>query len=140
MAKQGVSLPYHTSPGVIDTALEKIRAASTPDRVTQDFVITTLSIKGGAGKAVVPFLKKVGFIRSDGTPTEIYTAFRNHSKAGTAAAQALRLGYKALYDINERAHDLQDADLKGLIVQVTGLEEKSTAVQQILGSFKRLKK
>ncbi len=56
----GTALPYLASPGSIKTALEKIRAAATPDRVTQDFIGTKLQIKGGTGSALIPFFKKMG--------------------------------------------------------------------------------
>jgi Family of unknown function (DUF5343) len=49
------SLPYLASPGTVKTALERVRAAATPDRVTVDFVTKTLGMKGGAGFAVIPF-------------------------------------------------------------------------------------
>ena len=64
---------------------------------------------------------------------------RNPSEAGRAAAQALRVGYRALYEMNEYAHDLADKDLKGLLVQATGLEPGSSTVKVMLGSFKSLK-
>ena len=39
------NLPYLASPGSIKTALDRIRAAATPDRVTGDFVLTKMEIK-----------------------------------------------------------------------------------------------
>ena len=71
------SLPYLVSPGSIKTALERIRPAAAPDRVTGDFITTKLSIKGGIGAALLPFLKKIGLANSDGSPTELYKQFRN---------------------------------------------------------------
>jgi Family of unknown function (DUF5343) len=88
----GISLPYLAAPGSIKTALERIRNAATPDRVTGDFMITKLQIKGGTGAALVPFLKKIGFVASDGTPTELYKRFRNPSLGGTAVADAIKQG------------------------------------------------
>ena len=41
--------------------------------------------------------------------------------------------------INEYAHDLTEAELKGLVVQVTGLEEASSTFKSIIGSFNALK-
>ena len=70
------SLPYLVSPGSAKTALEKIRQAATPERVTQDFVMTKLGIKGGTGAALIPFFKKIGLVNSDGTPTDVYKQFR----------------------------------------------------------------
>jgi hypothetical protein len=44
-----------------------------------------------------------------------------------------------LYERNEFAHYLSDPDLKGLIVESTGLEPDGGTVRSILGSFKALK-
>ncbi|MCB1230975.1 MAG: DUF5343 domain-containing protein [Verrucomicrobiae bacterium] len=133
------TLPYLAAPGTITTCLEKISNAATPSKVTGDFVNTKLAIKGGSGRALVPFLKKIGFVNSDGTPSDIYTRFRNPSESGSAIAEAIRFGYKSLYDSNEYAHDLNDADLKGLVVQVTGQESDSNVVSLILRTYKNLR-
>lgn len=132
------SVPYVTAYGNITKALDKIQKASTPSRFTQDFLATKLGLSGGSARPVIPFLKRTGFLASDGTPTDLYKQFRNASKAGTAAAAAARKGYEALYEVNEYIHALKDPELKGVIVQVTGLEESSSTVKAILGSFKAL--
>lgn len=133
-------LPYVPSYGQIKTVLGKIKQASTPDRFTQDYLATTLDMKGGGPKPLIPFLKRIGFLGSDGTPTDLYKKFRGSPEtSGVAAAQALRIGYQPLYQINEHVHDAKDPELKGLVVQVTGLEEGSSTVRSILGSFKAVK-
>lgn len=133
------TLPYLATPGSITTCLEKLSNAATPGKVTGDFINTKLAIKGGTGRALVPFLKKIGFVNSDGTPSELYIRFRNPAEAGSAVADAIRVGYKPLYDSNEYAHELSDQELKGLIVQVTGLESNSSVVALILRTYKNLR-
>ena len=133
------SLPYLVSPGSIKTALEKIRQAATPERVTQDFVSTKLAIKGGTGNALIPFLKKIGLVNSDGTPTDIYKRYRNPATGGVAIASAVKIGYKKLADTNEYFYDLNDNDLKALIVQVTGAEQDSQVVKLTASTLKTLK-
>ena len=80
-------------------------------------------------------------VGSDGVPTKIYERFRNSnaSISGAAIADAIRHGYKSLYSVHEYAHELNDADLKGLIVQVTGEEDNSWTVKRTLSTFKNLK-
>jgi hypothetical protein len=132
-------LPYVLAYGLITKALDKIKSAATPERFTQDFLSTKLALKGGSAKPVIPFLKRIGLLGSDGVPTERYKKFRNPVNTGTAAAEGLRQGFKPLYDRNEYAHDLNDKDLKGLIVEATGLEPEVSTVRAIIGSFKALK-
>ncbi len=132
------SLPYLSSPGTIDSLLKKIKEAATPARFTTDFVTTVLQFKGGTGASMPPLLKKIGLLNTDGTPTPLYDRLRNDASTGTALADAVRIGFKPLYKVNEYAHKLTDTDLKGLIVQVTGLEKDNRVVELTFGTLKRL--
>jgi Family of unknown function (DUF5343) len=132
-------LPYLTSPGSLKTGLERIREAATPDRVTGDFVATKLQLKGGTGFAFLPYLKKIGFVASDGSPTDLYKRFRNSATAGAAVADATKIGYKELLQVNEYFYELDDKKLLDLIIQVTGAEAKSSLAKQTLATIKTLK-
>jgi hypothetical protein len=134
-----VTPPYLAAPGSLKTGLERIKTAATPERVTKDFVTTKLQIKGGTGAALIPYLKKIGFVASDGSPTEIYKRFRNHATAGGAVADAIKLGYQELERVNEYFYDLSDKDLLALIIQVTGVEEGNQVAKLTLSTLKTLK-
>lgn len=133
------NLPYVAAPGSIKTALERIRSAATPERVTKDFVTTVLQIKGGTGSGIPPFLKRIGFVGSDGAPTDLYRRFRNPATGGAAVADAIRFGYKDLLQANEYFYRLPSKDLLALIVQVTGVEADNRAAQLTLSSIGALK-
>ena len=134
-----INLPYVQAHSNITKVLEKIKSASLPPRFTQDYLSTKLGLKSSAAKPVIPFLKRIGFLGSDGIPTELYKAFRNPTESGRAAAEALRTGYKEVFEVNEYANELDDAELKGVVVQITGLEPDARNTQAIVGSFKALK-
>jgi len=131
--------PYMNAYGNIGRALKKIQSAQTPPRFTQDFLSTKLDLSGGGARPLIPFLKRTGFLGSDGVPTDRYKRFRNPGQTGKAAAEALREGYKALYEVNEYVHDASDEDLLGVVVQVTGLEPDAPTAKAIVASFKALK-
>lgn len=133
------SLPYILNTGTLKKALEKIKEASTPERFTLDYLAETLGMRGGNAQPIIPFLKKTGFLASDGVPTEMYRRYRNPAASGTAVADALRFGYKPLFAKNENLHKLTDAELKGLVLEATGLDHESRAVSAIVGTFKHLK-
>ncbi|WP_156373523.1 DUF5343 domain-containing protein [Pseudorhodoferax sp. Leaf267] len=133
------NLPYVTSSSSLKTAFDKIRSAATPPRVTTDFVNTVLQIKGGTGGAITPFLKRVGFAASDGTPTELYRRFRNPLSGGPAMAEAVRFGYTELVKANEYFYRLSDKELFALIVQVTGADAENSAAKMTLACLKVLK-
>lgn len=134
------ALPYVTATGNIDKALKGIKAAATPESVSQDFVKTILGIKGGSGNQMTAYLKKIGFATADGTPTDLYKKFRNSTTEGWSAAQALKTGYASLYVRNEYMHKLSDEELKGLVLEETGAEQDSATVPLILACIKQLKK
>ena len=134
-----IPIPYVNAYGAITKALERIQTAPTPERFTQDFLFTKLNLKGGSPKPIIPFLKRTGFLNSDGTPTDLYKEFRNEALRPKAAARAVKKGYPALYEINEYVHDLNDKELEGVIVQATGLDSKSKTLKTIVGSFKALR-
>jgi hypothetical protein len=133
-------LPYLSTPGTVDNALAKMKAAATPPIFNNDFVSAKLQIKGGAGRALPPFFKKLGFVAESGAPTSLYQKLRNTGTARAAVAQAIRTGFKPLYEVNEYCHALSGKDLKGLILQVTGLEEGNRVAESIQATFLRLKK
>lgn len=134
------ALPYITAPGNIEKALRAIQSAATPSTVSQDFVKTILKIPGGSGNQVTSYLRKIGFVNADGSPSDIYKRFRNPTTAGRAAAEALGIGYKPLYVRNEYMHQLTDKELRGLVIEETGQGEDSSVVGLVLACIKAIKK
>ncbi len=131
--------PYVNAYGNIAKALVRIQAAATPSRFSQDFLATMLGMKGGSARAVIPYLKRIGFLSGDGQPTELYKQFRNPAESASAARQALQSAYSSLYEVNEYAHELSDEGLRGIVVQVTGIAPNSSKARSIVGSFKALR-
>ncbi|HEX7415321.1 MAG TPA: DUF5343 domain-containing protein [Bacteroidia bacterium] len=131
--------PYVGATGILNSVLKKIIEAQPPTRFTQDFLTTKLGFKKGSGNAIIPFLKRLGFLGSDGIPTELYNKFRNSSKAGIAMAQGMKMGYSELYTRNEYWHDLDKKELEGLIIEATGTAKNSSTLKQITGTIDVLK-
>ncbi len=134
------TLPYITAPGNIEKALVAIKSAQTPDRVTQDFVKTILKIPGGSGNQIASYLKKIGFVNTDGTPSDIYKKFRNKATTGVAALEAMKIGYDPLYKRNEFMHKLSDEELRGLVIEETGQSEDSSVPGLVVAAIAALKK
>jgi Family of unknown function (DUF5343) len=133
------TLPYLTATGSIKNAFERIKTAATPDKVTGDFVSTKLLLKGGTGRNMLPFLKKIGFVGTDGSSTDLYKRFRNPATAGPAVAEAVKKAYRPLLEANEYFFELPDKELLALIVQVTGAAADSQVPKLTLSTLKALK-
>lgn len=125
--------------GLTKKILDKIKEAATPDRFTQDFLSTKLGFSGGSAKAFIPLAKRIGLVASDGTPTELYKQFRNLKTSKLAIAKAIKLGYSDLYTRNEYVHSLNKTELKGLVMEATGLEKDNPTINAIVGTFEALK-
>jgi len=132
-------LLYVNQPGSMLKIFEKVRHAQTPDRFTVDFLQTKLGLRGGNYRQFIPLAKKLGLLGTDGVPTELYKRFRNSGTTGTAMAQALKNGYREIFERNEYANNLTKEQLKGMVVEVTGLDSKNRVVQLVCQTFETLK-
>ena len=134
-----VKPPFMNAYGVLSKILEKITVAQKPERFTQDFLATKLGFVGGSARAAIPLLKRISLLKPDGSPTELYSKFRNPNERGRAMAQAMRIGYKEIFERNEYAQDLNKSDLTNLVVEVTGLAKSVSSVYSIVQTFTVLK-
>jgi hypothetical protein len=127
------------STGLIPKIFVKIQQAKVPERYTQDFQGTVLGYGSGSARPFIPFLKRLGFLESDGRPTELYRKFRNADTSGAAMAEAMRGGFRDIFQKNEFAYNLTDDKLKNLVVELTGKAPGDSTVTAITGSFKACK-
>lgn len=132
-------LPYMASPGLVTKILAKIQEARKPERFTQDFLETKLGFPGGSARPIIPLLKRMNFLNSDGSPTQLYDRFRNVSTQGAAIAEGVRSAYVELFDRNRYAGDLAKEKLKALIVEVTGAAHDDRTVELTLSTILKLK-
>ncbi len=133
------TIPYMISPSAIPKILSKIQEARRPDRFTTDFLETKLGHSGGSARPIIPLLKRMGFLQSDGTPTDLYNKFRNAETQGAAIAAGIRQAYQELFDRNEYVYDLPRDKLTSLITEMTGLEKDNRAAQAMVATFCQLK-
>jgi hypothetical protein len=132
-------LPYMVSTGLIPRILEKIQNARRPERFTQDFLETKLGHSGGRARAIIPLLKRMGFIGSDGVPTPLYDQFRNTETQGFAVAEGMKNAFSDLFDRNEYIYEMSREKLTGQVVETTGGAKEDRSVQAIVGTFLALK-
>jgi hypothetical protein len=132
-------LPYLAASGTLKKILERITEAAQPPKFNSDFLENVLKLKGGAGRAIPPILKKLGMLSTDGVPTELYAKFRTESGRGRAAHQALRNGFPEIFKRSDYAHTVPDNKLRDIIVEITGLKPNDKVVQAIKGTFNSVK-
>lgn len=124
----------------IPTLFQKIKTAAVPPKFTVDFLSTVLDMKSSSYRAMIPLLKKLGFIDAANVPTQAYKDFREDSLSGTVMAERLREAYKPLFQANEYAWKLNKADLTAKVKSVTGAAEDDQYLPAVAGTFLALSK
>lgn len=132
-------LPYMVSPGLIPKILTKIEEAKRPDRFTQDFLGTKLGHPSGSARPIIPLLKRMGFLNTDGSPTSLYDQFRNSDTQGAAVAEGIRNAYAELFERNKYAGEMAKDKLKSLMMEVTGGAHDDRTLELTLSTFTKLK-
>lgn len=133
------NFPYLTASGTLKKALDRLTEASRPDKFNSDFLENVLKLSGGSARATIPILKRIGFLTSDGVPTELYARFRTEGGRGAAALQALRTGFPEIFKRSEYAHSVEDAKLRDIIVEITGLKPSDPVAMAIKSTFNVIK-
>ena len=128
-------LPYMLSTGLIPKIFEKIQNARRPERFTQDFLETKLGYSGGSARSIIPLLKRMGFLGSDGVPSSLYDQFRNTETQGFAVAEGMKNAFSELFERNEYVHEMSREKLRGQVVETTGGANSDRSTKAIVGTF-----
>ena len=131
-------LPYLASYRNVGKLFEKILSAQKPSTFTHDYLQNTIGLKGTNDRPLIPLLRTLGFLNSANIPTASYDLLKNKNTAKAAIASGVRQAYAPLFKANEKANELESDELKGLISQVSGLDEDS--VKRIAPTFNALVK
>jgi hypothetical protein len=87
--------PYILVTGKLREFFEKIPKMGVPPKINSN-TLSTLGFKSTNDRPIVPILRFVDFIDSNGTPNQNYRDFRDSKKAGAIMASALRKAYSEL--------------------------------------------
>ena len=128
-------IPYLPAPGTLKKTLDLIVPAERPDRFSANYMSTILKLSGGSASAVPPFLKKMQFLASDGSPTLLYSKFKTDSGRSQAAYEGLKNAFGELFRRNEFIHKAEESTVKDTIIEITGLKKTDPIVRLMLASF-----
>ncbi|MGA3293681.1 MAG: DUF5343 domain-containing protein [Candidatus Acidiferrales bacterium] len=134
------SLPYVNGYGGIPKLFAAIKSASVPPKFTQDYLSTVLDLRSSSYRAMIPLLKKLGFIDQANVPTQAYRDYRDDVQSGAVMAQKMREAYAPVFAANEYAWKLDKKNLESKIKTVTGLGDDDTNLYAIVGTFAELSK
>jgi len=118
----------------------EICKASVPPKFTQDFMETVLELKSSSHRALLPLLKKLGFIDAANVPTEAYKNFRDKDLRGAVMAAQIRSAYSDLYKANEYAHNLKKEELQSKLRALIGAADDDPMIPAVVATFLELTK
>jgi len=109
MSIETAKTSYISNPGTLGKVLDKMKEACHPTALHADFRRRiTLGFKVTYALRVIPFLKKIGFSGTDGSPTEIYREIIETTMSRKRAmAESYSYGYASLFKITRKRTSLE---------------------------------
>jgi hypothetical protein len=132
--------PYVDAYGSISKLFDAIIKAAVPPKFTQDFISTILGLKSTSYRAMIPLLKRLGFIDQANVPTEAYKKYRDETLSRSVMANQIRSAYADLYKAHEYAQKLGPTELQGKLRTILGVGEDDATVPKVSGTFSALAK
>lgn len=130
------SYPYTVANNKVSQILGKIRAAAKPPKFTNQF-LKQLGFTSSNDRAIIPILRGLGFLSSDGTPTEYYDRLKDNTDWQFVLGARMKEMYKDIFSINTEIYkDNGTEEIKGAIARITGKDEAS--VVRYAATFKTL--
>ena len=87
--------------GQIEKFLSTLREGQAPDKFTREY-LKDIGFKSSNFHQFIPLLKGLGFLTSDGVPTERYREFLDPTKWRKVIAEAIRDAYSDIFVIKSR--------------------------------------
>lgn len=129
------SYPYTLSNGRLQDTFEKLRTAAKPEKVTQAF-LAKLGLVSSNDRAVIPLLKKLGFLTEEGSPTEYYDRLKDPSDQPFVLGERIKALYVDVFSVNTSLERASEDEMKGAFARVTGKDADS--VVRYVNTFRTL--
>jgi hypothetical protein len=114
-----------------------IQGAKAPERFTIKF-LKDMDFASSNDRLYIGVLKGLGFLDENGTPTDRYFSFLDHSQSRKVLADAIRAAYDELFTLNRNAQKLSVDDVKGKFKSLTQGQKSENVVTWMANTFKVL--
>lgn len=92
----GLPTSYTNAYSSLEEFFKRIRDAQAPDKLILQ-ILKDWGFKSNNHRPFIPLLKSLGFLSGDGTPTQRYQEYRNHSKSKEIMGEALKEAYSDIF-------------------------------------------
>jgi len=119
---------YMTSTKNLAAIMQKIIDGTAPPKFTVAH-LKGIGFKSSNDQGIIPILKDLGFLTSDGTPTPRYHEYRDKSRSRTVLGQAIREAYEDIFHIKESPTKGDRAAIEGRFKSVHNASDVVAARQ-----------
>lgn len=103
---------YVQTYGQLPEVFKRLSEGQAPDKFTRQY-LKDLGFTASSFHAMIPLLKTLGFLASDGSPTARYHEYRDHSQSRAVLGQALRDAYGDIFTIKANPTQADRALIEG---------------------------
>lgn len=114
--------------------MEAIQDAEAPQKFNRKF-LEDLGFKGSGDRLIINVLKALGFLSSDGSPTERYIRYLDQTEAPKVMAEGLRDAYADLFALKRDAQSLSRAELKSKIKSLRHGKGSDLVISNMASTF-----
>lgn len=125
---------YTVKPNAIPSYFEAMLDARVPERFTQRF-LQSLEFTNTNDRLFINTLKELGFLDSDGVPTDRYYNFLNRSQSERMVAEGVREAYSDLFAVDSNANELSLAETTDLLRTLYKDRKPDGVLKQIASTF-----
>lgn len=124
--------------GRMSDYFEAMVNAEAPSRFTTNF-LENLGFKSSNDRAFIGVLKELGFLDTDGKPTQRYFRFLDKSQWRRVIAEGIRESFSDLFAINKEAHSMSRDDVKNKLRTLYSGQKTDKVIGLIAKTFDELK-
>lgn len=117
-----------TSVKNLPSIFNKIIEGTAPEKFTVAH-LKSIGFKSSNDLGVIPLLKDLGFLSSDGSPTQRYHAYRDRSNSKIILGEAIHEAYGDLFHINEKPTESDRTALEGKFKSVHNTTDRVSKEQ-----------
>lgn len=104
---------YLNSVSKVQAIMDKIIAGTAPEKFTTAH-LKTIGFGASNDRAIVPLLKDLGFLSTEGVPTQRYHDYRNSARSAHVLGEALKEAYPEIFHITETPSQDDKPAIQGL--------------------------
>ena len=125
--------PYMSNPAKIPKFFEHVQSAKIPQRITYQY-LASAGFRSKNDRPLIPIIKFLAFLDSSGSPTKVWRAYRDRSRAPGVLAKAIMTGYSDLFAMYGDAYQKDDATLESFFSSQTSVGKAT--IRYMVQTFK----